>query len=129
MPTISACRLDFLVDDEVKLIGFISTILQVSEYEFFRIAYQSWFNRPITEKRLDVLFKDYLATGSVPYWVNDFARKAHEKFKAGELDYRDFGITRRVCDRKTKIKGWLITGFLLLLLIFYSIMLITSASY
>jgi hypothetical protein len=129
MPTISACRLDFLVDDEVKLIGFISTILQVSEYEFFRIAYQGWFNRPITEKRLDVLFKDYLATGSVPYWVNDFARKAHEKFKAGELDYRDFGITRRVCDRKTKIKGWLITGFLLLLLIFYSIMLITSASY
>jgi hypothetical protein len=129
MPTISACRLDFLVDDEVKLIGFISTILQVSEYEFFSIAYQGWFNRPITEKRLDVLFKDYLATGSVPYWVNDFARKAHEKFKAGELDYRDFGITRRVCDRKTKIKGWLITGFLLLLLIFYSIMLITSASY
>ena len=129
MPTISACRLDVLVDDDIKLIGFISALLQISEYEFFRIAYQSWFNRPIIEKRLNILFKDYLATGSVPYWVNDFARKAHEKFRAGKLDYRDYGIKRRVCDRRTKIKGWLITGFLLLLLIFYSIMLITSASY
>lgn len=129
MPTISACRLDFLVDDEVKLIGFISSILQISEYEFFRIAYQSWFNRPITEKRLDLLFKDYLANGSVPYWVNDFARKAHEKFKAGELDYRDFGIKRRVCDRKTRIKGWFITAFLFLLLLLYTILIARYTSY
>jgi hypothetical protein len=121
--------LDFLVDDEVKLIGFISSILQISEYEFFRIAYQSWFNRPITEKRLDLLFKDYLATGSVPYWVNDFARKAHEKFKAGELDYRDYGIKRRVCDRKTRIKGWFITAFLFLLLLFYTILIARYTSY
>jgi hypothetical protein len=120
MPTISACRLDLLVDDEAKLIGFSAAVLQISEYELFRIAYRQWFNRPITESSLDSLFKAYLATGESPYWVNDFARKVHDKFKAGTLDYRDYGIKRRVCDRRTRIKGWLITVFLLLLLVLYS---------
>ncbi len=129
MPSISACRLDLLIDDEAKLIGFISAVLQISEYELFRISYQDWFNRPITEKRLDILFKDYLATGSTPYWVNDFVRKAHEKFKAGELDYRDYGIKRRACDRRSKIKGWLITFSLFILLLLYSIMITHYPSY
>ena len=129
MPTISACRLDFLVDDEAKLVAFIAAILQISEYELFRIAYQKWFNRPISENRLDSLFKGYLATGDVPYWVNDFARKAHEKFKAGELNYKDYGIKRRVCDRRTRIKGWIIITILLIFLSIYSFMISNYASY
>ena len=129
MPTISASRLDFLIDDETKLIGFISAILQISEYELFRIAYQNWFNRPIPEKRLDILFKDYLANNSTPYWVNDFVRKAHEDFKAGKLNYKDYGIRRRVCDRRSKIKGWLITFSLIILMLLYSIMITRYPSY
>ena len=129
MPTISACRLDLLVDDETKLIGFIAGILQISEYELFSIAYVKWFDRPISEKRLDPLFVDYLATGHVPYWVNDFARKAHEKFKAGELNYKDYGITRRVCDRRTRIKGWIITVSLVVLLLIYSVLISHYPSY
>jgi len=129
MPTISACRLDFLVDDEEKLIGFIAAVLQISEYELFRIAHFSWFNHPISEKRLDSLFKDYLASGGSPYWVNDFARKAHEKFKAGELNYKDYGIKRRVCDRRTRIKGWLITALLVILMLLYSILITRLPSY
>jgi hypothetical protein len=129
MPTISACKLDFLVDDETKLIGFIAAVLQISEYELFRIAYLKWFDHAISDKRLDTLFKEYLETGEAPFWVNDFARKAHEKFKAGELDYKDYGIKRRVCDRRTKIKGWLIITFLLLLLSAYSYVISRYASY
>ena len=105
MPTVSASRLDFLVDNDAKLIGLAAGLLQISEYELFRIAYSNWFNHSITETRLDVLFKDYLNYGDAPYWVNDFSRKIYEKYKAGELNYKDYGITRRVCDRKTKIKG------------------------
>ena len=129
MPTISSCRLDFLVDDETKLIGFISAILQISEYELFRIAYLKWFDHPISENRLDFIFKDYLVNSSAPYWVNDFARKAHEKFKAGELNYRDYGITRRVCDRRTRIKGWIITALLFILLVLYSYLISSYPSY
>jgi len=129
MPTISACRLDVLVDNETKLIGFIAALLQISEYELFRIAYQHWFNHPISENRLDSLFKDYLANGEPPYWVNDFTRKAHEKFKAGELNYQDYGIQRRVCDRRSRIKGWLITAFLVIFMILYSILISRYPSY
>jgi len=129
MPTISASRLDFLIDDETKLIGFISAVLQISEYELFRIAYQNWFNRPIPEKRLDILFKDYLANNSTPYWVNDFVRKAHEDFKAGKLNYKDYGIRRRLCDRRSKIKGWLITFSLIILMLIYTIMITRYPSY
>ena len=129
MPTISACRLDLLVDNEAKLIGFAASVLQISEYELFRIAHQNWFNRSITETRLDHLFKDYLASNEAPYWVNDFARKIHEKFRAGELNYKDYGITRRVCDRKTRIKGWIIISLLILLLSVYSYLITQYPSY
>ena len=129
MPTISACRLDILVDDETKLVGFAASVLQISEYELFRIAYQNWFDRPISENRLDILFKDYLKSCSAPFWVNDFARKAYEKFQAGELNYKDYGIKRRVCDRKTKITGWVIITFLVILLSIYSFLITQYPSY
>lgn len=129
MPSVSACRLDLLVDNEAKLIGFAAGVLQISEYELFRIAYSNWFNHPITDTRLDSLFIDYLTHGDAPYWVNDFSRKVHEKFKAGELNYKDYGITRRVCDRRTKIKGWIIILSLLLLLLLYSYLLAKYPSY
>jgi hypothetical protein len=129
MPTISSCRVDVLVDDETKLIGFIAAVLQISEYELFRIAYRNWHDHPVSETRLDALFKEYLGTGDVPYWVNDFTRKAHEKFLAGELDYRDYGITRRVCDRKTKAVGWVIIFALLVLMLFYSYTIANYTSY
>jgi hypothetical protein len=67
MPSVSACRLDLLVDNEAKLIGFAAGVLQISEYELFRIAYQGWFDRPISENRLDYLFKGYLANNDAPY--------------------------------------------------------------
>ncbi len=129
MPSISACRLDVLVDDEEKLIGFIAAYLQISEYELFRIAYLKWFDRPILGHRLDYVFKEYLASSKAPYWVNDFARKAHGKFLAGELNYKDYGIKRRVCDRRTKIKGWVITILLFILLAIYSYMISRYPSY
>jgi hypothetical protein len=129
MPCVSACRLDILLDNGAKLIGFAASVLQISEYELFRIAYRSWFNRAITETGLEAEFKEYLATGEAPYWVNDFARKVHEKFKAGELNYRDYGIKRRVCDRRTKIKGWIIISFLVILLTLYSLLIANYSSY
>jgi len=121
--------LDLLVDDEAKLIGFAASVLQISEYELFRIAYQNWFNHPISKNRLDTLFKNYLTIGDAPYWVNDFARKAHDKFKAGKLDYKEYGIKRRVCDRRTKITGWIIITFLVILLSIYSYLITRYTSY
>lgn len=129
MPSVSACRLDLLVDSEAKLIGFAASVLQISEYELFRIAHENWFNRPISESRLDYLFKDYLGSSDAPFWVNDFARKVHEKFKAGELNYKDYGIKRRVCDRRTRIKGWIIITFLIILLSIYSYVITQYPSY
>ena len=126
---VSACRLDLLVDNEAKLIGFAAGVLQISEYELFRIAYCIRFNHSITDTRLDLLFKDSLNYGEAPYWVNDFSRKVHEKFKAGELNYKDYVITRRVCDRRTKIKGWIIITFLLILMLIYSYLIIQYPSY
>ena len=128
MPTVSACRLDILLDNEMKLNGFIAAILQISEYELFRIAYRQWFNQPIPENRLDAIFKEYIVTGEAPYWVHDFTRKAHEKFKAGTLDYRDYGIKRRVCDRRSKVTGWLITALLLEVLLLYTYLLVRYTS-
>jgi hypothetical protein len=129
MPSVSACRLDILLDNEAKLIGFAAGVLQISEYELFRIAYRDWFNHPVSDTRLDLLFKNYLASGDAPYWVHDFSRKVHEKFKAGELDYKEYGIVRRVCDRRTRIKGWIIVFSLIMLLALYSFLITQRPPY
>jgi len=129
MPSVSACRLDILVDNEAKLIGFAAGVLQISEYELFRIAYRNWFNHQLSDTRLDSLFINYLTYGDAPYWVNDFSRKVHEKFKAGELDYKEYGIVRRVCDGRTKIKGWIIIISLIILMLLYSYLITQSPSY
>jgi hypothetical protein len=129
MPTVSANRLDFLVDNEANLIGFMSGVLQISEYELFRIAHNCWFDYEIGEKRLESLFIEYLSTGNAPYWVNDFARKAHEKFKAGKLDYKEYGIKRRVIDRRTKITGLVIIAALLVLMLVYSYLVSSYVPY
>ena len=86
MPPFSASRLDFLVDDEAKLIGFMAGVLQISEYEFFRIAYQNWFNHQITEQRLDFLFKDFRKLQILKRNLNRVTEDTRRVWK----NYRDF---------------------------------------
>ncbi len=69
--------------------------LNVSEFEFFRIAYENWFGRSAPDGEVEDCFDLYLARSTVPMWVRAFVREICGLHEAGRLDPRRFGISAR----------------------------------
>jgi len=69
-----------------------ASALRVSEFDLFRIAYQSWFGRSADESELQRDFRRFLQHSRTPIWVRDFARKVCALHNSGTLDPRQFGV-------------------------------------
>ena len=69
-----------------------ASMLQVSEFELFRLAYQSWFGQTPTELQLTQAFDDYMMRNKVPMWVRSFARQIERLQAEGRLDRTCFGL-------------------------------------
>jgi len=69
-----------------------STVLQISEFRFFKLAYCQWYGHEITDNRLEHIFSDYMFGNIVPHWVRHFTRKVLELFEQGKLNPEDFNI-------------------------------------
>ncbi|HEX9648311.1 MAG TPA: hypothetical protein VGB88_12475 [Alphaproteobacteria bacterium] len=70
-------------------------LLEVSEFEVFRMAYASWFGEPTgdSDRRvLDRYFFDYLYRDKVPPWARAFTREVVRRADANCLDLADYGI-------------------------------------
>ncbi len=82
---------DFKANDAREVVN-AATLLRVSEFEVFRLAYREWFGRLATNKEIDVTFARYLGQSAVPVWVRNFTRKINQLNDEGHLDAREFGI-------------------------------------
>lgn len=71
----------------------VATLLRVSEFEVFRLAYQQWFGHPPRELALKAPFQHYLQSAMVPAWVRSFVRQVLALQQRGQLDPTTFGIT------------------------------------
>jgi hypothetical protein len=69
-------------------------LLQVSEFEFFRLAYSGWYGREIMEKETEQFFARYLLCREIPYWVRHLARRIQELHSRSALDPRELGVDR-----------------------------------
>jgi len=49
-------------------------LLRVSEFRLFELAYKEWFGDSATEGDLEGAYIPYLAKGTVPCWVRQYAR-------------------------------------------------------
>jgi len=72
-----------------------ASALRVSEFDLFRIAYQSWFGRTAVDSELQGEFRRFLQHSQTPIWVRDFARKVCASSSNGTLDPRQFGVDSR----------------------------------
>ena len=77
--------------------------LNVSEFEFFRIAYENWFGRAAPDGDIEDCFELYLAGSDIPMWVRAFVRVVCGLHEAGRLDPSRFGIGAR-----PPTNGWLL---------------------
>lgn len=66
--------------------------LDVSEFRVFELASARWLAGGIPPERAESEFNVYFRSGTVPYWVRDFARKVIRRFDEGGFDPAEFGV-------------------------------------
>jgi hypothetical protein len=70
-------------------------LLEVTEFEFFRIAYRRWFGAEIGDDGLERHYLPYMFKRRVPPWVRHLAREVMAKAETDELDPRAYGVLPR----------------------------------
>jgi hypothetical protein len=81
--------------DDVADVLEAAALLQVTEFEFFHIAYRTWHGADIGDDRLERYYLPYMFNKRVPSWVRHLAREVIGKADADALDPREFGIKPR----------------------------------
>lgn len=77
---------------DVQAVLNTSALLEITEFEVFRIAYRDWFGRRVTDSTIEPFFTDYMFNDVVPAWVRHFTRLVAELAQEGQLDPKRFGI-------------------------------------
>jgi hypothetical protein len=77
---------------DVKDIVKTASVLHISEFEVFQLAYQSWFGHSAVSHDIDASFSRYMNTAAVPIWVRAFTRRIRQLHSEGRLNLREFGI-------------------------------------
>ncbi len=80
--------------EDVEQVIVCAQLLQLSEFRFFRLAYAEWYDREISDRRLEPIFTRYAFKEVVPPWVRHFARRILALYDAGTLDPDAFDIER-----------------------------------
>jgi len=79
-------------NSDVQAVLQTASVLHISEFEVFCLAYRRWFGQPAAPHEMDACFGSYLRQATVPPWVRAFTRQVHELQSLGRLDPRAFGV-------------------------------------
>jgi hypothetical protein len=71
-----------------------AALLDVTEFDLFRLAYRRRFGRQPGEDMLEKVFADYMLRGQVPAWVIIVCREVIDSEKRGALDAEALGAGR-----------------------------------
>ena len=77
---------------DIRSVLDAAAILDITEYELFRIAYQRWHGEQVDEKALESVFVAYMFDDVVPLWVRYFSRLVQRRSQLGTLDGKEFGV-------------------------------------
>lgn len=69
-----------------------SSILQITEFHLFELAYRRWFGDAPAEKRLESIYTAYMFRAIAPFWVRQFCRDVMARERSGCLDPAEFGV-------------------------------------
>jgi len=81
-----------VAETDVPSVVQVAALLQVSEFEVFRLAYWQWFGHAPQELALRAPFQHYLQFATVPPWVRSFVRQVLALQQMGKLDPTEYGI-------------------------------------
>ncbi len=81
-----------LCQKELEGVMLASRLLQITEFNFFRLSYAQWYGHEVSENGLEHIFAEYMFEDIVPHWVRHFTRKIVSLFEKGTLDPCEFDI-------------------------------------
>jgi hypothetical protein len=79
-------------NDDAQAVVNTASLLQISEFDVFKLAYQRWFGHSADNREIDVLFSHYLIKANVPLWVRAFTRQIDRLQTENRLDSQVFGL-------------------------------------
>jgi hypothetical protein len=104
---------------DTRLVIDAATILDVTEFQLFELAYVDWYgNDPITSQ-VEPSFANYMFKGEIPTWVRQFARKILKTWP------KDLAAPQSLPQRFTPFRG---TMYFMLLVFFFGSLFLSSAS-
>ena len=86
---------DDTIPQDTRDVLAASSLLQITEFQLFELAYERWFGRQAKERELEARFARYMFASCAPYWVRQFCRDVSIVSADGSLDPRDFGVLPR----------------------------------
>jgi hypothetical protein len=81
---------------DVRNVLDTAAMLQVTEFNLFRIAYRHWHGCDASERSIEQFFVPYMFRSIVPYWVRQLCRHVLRADAEGTLDPAEFGVTTAV---------------------------------
>ena len=93
------------MEPEIQRVLDTSAILEITEFEVFRLSYDRWFGTSANDDLIEPFFSDYMFKMVVPSWVNHFTRKVMQLYQAGRLDPSSYGIEPRPFSNATARLG------------------------
>ena len=71
-----------------------TAMLDITEWDFFNLAYDRWHGRPAAEDVMEPIFAAYMFDNVVPVWARHFARMVERRYRRGTLDRHALGVER-----------------------------------
>ncbi len=80
------------MSDDVADVLEAAALLQVTEFELFRIAWGKWHGGGIGDAQLERHYLPYMFKGQVPVWVRQLTRKIAAEADADQLNPANYGV-------------------------------------
>jgi len=75
-------------DDSPKRSEIIqaANLIQIGEFQLIQLAYKAWYEKDLSEDKINNIFNEYMFTGIIPIWVTYYAKDIIKLDKANVLD-------------------------------------------
>lgn len=79
---------------DVDAVLTATALLDITEWDFFNLAYDRWHGEPAGGDIMEPIFAAYMFNDVVPVWARHFARLVARLYRRGTLDRRALGVDR-----------------------------------
>ena len=93
------------IGPDVQAVLNTSALLEITEFEVFRIAYRDWFGRRAADNIIEPFYTDYMFNEVVPAWVRHFTRLVLQLAREGRLEPQRFGIMPKPFSARMAARG------------------------